>query len=276
MLFAVILIAALSIARFNNPPNGRTGAPGDGNCTDCHSQGNPNGYGGSLTISGLPGSIDPNTVYNITVTTDVTAGSPHRTGFQLVALNSSNSNSGTLANGDSDVAFQSSGGRTYAEHSPGHLFLGGTTKSWNFEWTSPAGPGGDVITFYANTILGSTPDGQSTGNSDDFMIHAETFGTMAMGADPLEISIISFTDVSCFGGSDGEAVAEATGGTTPYDFLWSSGGSTETETGLSAGIYDVTVTDADLNTATTSVTISEPLELTLSIVEVLDVDCFWQ
>lgn len=50
--------------------------------------------------------------------------------------------------------------------------------------------------------------------------------------------------VSCFGGSNGMAIASASGGTTPYSFLWENGVTTDTLQGLSTGIYTLTITDA--------------------------------
>ena len=68
-------------------------------------------------------------------------------------------------------------------------------------------------------------------------------------------------DISCFGASDGEATAVAFEGTSPYTFLWSNGQMTNVASGLAAGTYSVTVTDAAGCTAETSVTLTQPLQL---------------
>ncbi len=83
---------------------------------------------------------------------------------------------------------------------------------------------------------------------------------------------ITSTNVSCFGLSDGSATVVANGGSSPYTYAWSSGGNTDTETGLSASTYTVTVTDATSCISTEDVTISEPTEIT-AIETVTDVSC---
>ena len=65
-------------------------------------------------------------------------------------------------------------------------------------------------------------------------------------------------DVSCNGGNDGEATASASGGTATYSYSWNTGATTATASGLTAGIYTVTATDANGCTATDTVQIDEP------------------
>ena len=88
-----------------------------------------------------------------------------------------------------------------------------------------------------------------------------------IGAIPLTATITQATDIGCYGGSDGFAVVTASGGTPPYTYLWDDAltQSTDTATGLVAGIYNITVTDDVANTATVSVTINEPDSLAASV-----------
>jgi hypothetical protein len=64
----------------------------------------------------------------------------------------------------------------------------------------------------------------------------------------------------------------AGGGTTPYSYSWSSGGTRATENNLAAGNYSVTVTDGNGCTSVATVTIAEPSQLISSTVPV-DVLC---
>jgi SprB repeat/Secretion system C-terminal sorting domain len=66
---------------------------------------------------------------------------------------------------------------------------------------------------------------------------------------------INTTDESAPGANDGSAVANATGGTAPYTYLWSNGSTSNPATGLTAGAYTVTITDANGCTTTQSTSV---------------------
>jgi hypothetical protein len=79
----------------------------------------------------------------------------------------------------------------------------------------------------------------------------------------LLVATATYTDVSCFGGADGTITVTATGGTTPYAYSLDGGMTPQASnvfSGLSAGMYVVTVIDANECQATVSVTIAEPAE----------------
>ncbi|HTB31820.1 MAG TPA: T9SS type A sorting domain-containing protein, partial [Bacteroidia bacterium] len=83
---------------------------------------------------------------------------------------------------------------------------------------------------------------------------------------PLTVSISSETNILCNGNATGSATANASGGASPYTYLWSPGGGTlATKSGLSAGTYTINVTDKNANTATASVVITQPAPLRDSI-----------
>ncbi|MBP6334799.1 MAG: CotH kinase family protein [Bacteroidia bacterium] len=73
------------------------------------------------------------------------------------------------------------------------------------------------------------------------------------------------TNVSCFGASNGSATVTASNGALPYSYQWSpSGGTSATATGLSSGIYTVTIQDALGCVNIQQVNITEPGSLILS------------
>ena len=89
-------------------------------------------------------------------------------------------------------------------------------------------------------------------------------------------TIFSTSNVSCYGGNNGSATVGVSGGVPPITYSWSpSGGTGATATGLTAGIYYVTVTDANgcISLATTSPEITEPPAIS-SIITTSNVSCF--
>ncbi|MCE7996920.1 MAG: T9SS type A sorting domain-containing protein, partial [Roseivirga sp.] len=73
------------------------------------------------------------------------------------------------------------------------------------------------------------------------------------------------SQVSCNGGSDGGVTAVPSGGSTPYTYSWSNGATNASITGVTAGAYSITVTDANGATATSSSTVTEPVSLAASV-----------
>ncbi len=66
------------------------------------------------------------------------------------------------------------------------------------------------------------------------------------------------TDVTTPGGSDGKISLEVWGGTQPYSYLWNTGATTSELSNLQAGIYTVTITDANGCSTTKENIISSP------------------
>lgn len=85
--------------------------------------------------------------------------------------------------------------------------------------------------------------------------------------EPTVISAVftNMTPISCNGSCNGSLTAVATGGTPPYSYIWSTGSTTPTELGLCAGIYWLSITDA--NGCTTSIvdSISPAIPITFDI-----------
>ncbi len=73
------------------------------------------------------------------------------------------------------------------------------------------------------------------------------------------LSILSLTNVSCHGGNNGTATATVLGGTSSYSYSWNTTPiqTAAQSTGLTAGLYLCTVTDANGCTESISVTIAE-------------------
>lgn len=70
----------------------------------------------------------------------------------------------------------------------------------------------------------------------------------------------TFSNLSplCNGDANGSITANVSGGTPGYTYAWSTGGTTSTISGLGAGSYSLTITDANNCTAANSITLTEP------------------
>jgi Ethanolamine utilization protein EutJ (predicted chaperonin) len=80
------------------------------------------------------------------------------------------------------------------------------------------------------------------------------------------------TDLNCFGDSTGTATVHITNGSEPYQYLWSTGDTTSTITGLGIGTYTVSVTDNLNSVLIDTVEISQPLPV-MPVIVGTDVDC---
>lgn len=82
------------------------------------------------------------------------------------------------------------------------------------------------------------------------------------------------TDVACQGDASGSIDITAAGGTAPYTYQWNNGSSNEDLNGLTAGTYDVVVTDDNGCTFAATYTINEPSAPLGSSNTVTNVDCY--
>lgn len=91
---------------------------------------------------------------------------------------------------------------------------------------------------------------------------------------PQLLGTITATNVSCNGGNDGSATIAANGGVGQLSYLWSSGGTASSETGLSAGTVSVIVTDSLGCSLADTITITEPAALQVTLAAQTTPSCF--
>ncbi|MBL4656574.1 MAG: PKD domain-containing protein, partial [Flavobacteriales bacterium] len=91
----------------------------------------------------------------------------------------------------------------------------------------------------------------------------------------LTAGITDSVNVSCFGGSNGQATVMAGGGAGLYAYLWNDPDTqtTQTATGLLAGSYNVIITDDDSCSTTVNVTLTEPSPLVANVTGSVNVSC---
>ena len=88
------------------------------------------------------------------------------------------------------------------------------------------------------------------------------------------LTTTSTDSVSCFGGSDGKTDVQVIQGTAPYSYEWSDGQTISNAIGLMAGLYQITVTDANgcknINTAI----VEEPEDIIITSTLIDSASCF--
>jgi len=110
---------------------------------------------------------------------------------------------------------------------------------------------GDTFSEGVNTITYQATDACGNSVTCSFTV------TVIVTISELECSVAT-SDVTTFGGTDGVATASVLGGIPPYTFAWSNGGTTPQITGLTAGTYTATITDANGTTCELTALINQP------------------
>ncbi len=148
ILAALSALPSLALAFSGGPPDGRTNAPGETNCTACHTTFPLNSGLGSLSVTGVPGAYEPGTSYDLTVTlADPVA---QRWGFELTLLDGGGDSAGSLATVNTDVQLSTTGTRTYAKHTSAGTHPGTTgSHAWTINWTAPVAGAGDITLYVA-------------------------------------------------------------------------------------------------------------------------------
>lgn len=135
----------------------------------------------------------------------------------------------------------------------------GGVAPYSIIWsTTPAQAGNSAINLTAGTYSATITDGNGC-----------TFVSAVNISQPPALSAVmsGAVPVSCNGGSNGSAGVIASGGTSPYSYNWntSPAQTTANATGMIAGTFTVTVTDANGCATISTVTISEPTAVLVTV-----------
>jgi len=194
--------------------------------------------GSGNSISNVPAGTYFATVTDATLCTDmveVTIGGP--TAVTIVTNTEQNVTCNGDANGIIDVS--GSGG------TPGYSY------NWSNGGTSPT-----------NSNL--SPGNYTVVVTDQNMCTASESYTIS--EPPVLIAATTSMDETTAGANDGSAMASATGGTPPYDYLWNTGAITPSINNLAPNTYTVVVTDQNGCESTETATVNPGgCNLTLSL-----------
>lgn len=132
----------------------------------------------------------------------------------------------------------------------------GGTGTYTYSWAPSGGTGATASGLQAGTYWVTVTDGNLVQETESVAVSQPAFYLSASTV---------VTDVSGYGGSNGAATVTPGGGTPGYTYSWSpAGGTAATASGLTAGMYTVTVTDANGCSTTANAMITQPPVLTLS------------
>jgi hypothetical protein len=142
-----------------------------------------------------------------------------------------------------------------------NVTAGGGASGFHYAWSPNAATGDQPV------ASGLVADTYSLTITDANSCTLDTFATVTQPLSALSYTTPVFVrNASCNGGANGEIKYVATGGTGPYSFTWdgSAAGSDDSAINLAAGMYDVTITDANSCTVANTVTVTQPTALTIS------------
>jgi hypothetical protein len=112
--------------------------------------------------------------------------------------------------------------------------------------------------------------------SDDNGCTSSVCQSLSQASSALSVALSEQSSISCHGANDGVVEALATGGTGSLSYIWGVNAGSQTTsiiTGLSAGIYCVTITDSLGCTMDDCIIVTEPSPLVATISSSIDVDC---
>ena len=137
------------------------------------------------------------------------------------------------------------------------IMASGGTPSYTYSWAPSGGTAATATGLAAGSYTCTITDANACTKTQTVTLTQPT---------ALVSSISSQTNVACSGGTNGAATIMASGGTPAYSYSWApSGGTAATATGLAAGSYTCTITDANTCTQTQIVSITQPPMLNAAI-----------
>jgi gliding motility-associated-like protein len=146
------------------------------------------------------------------------------------------------------------------------VLASGGTAPYGYQWnTVPQQNTATISGLVAGSYIVTVTDAQGCSKNDTVIITQPN---------ALNASVISHTNVSCYGGANGSSGVLVSGGTPPYNYSWNTSPvkTTATATGLATGIYTVTITDAQGCIKQVQDTITQPQSLT-AVASKTDVLC---
>jgi gliding motility-associated-like protein len=137
-----------------------------------------------------------------------------------------------------------------ANNGTAHIIESGGTAGYTYIWSGGLGAADSISNVAAGTYIVTITDSRSC---------TDTAHIIVPSGGGITVSVARYSNVSCHGANDAVVVVSAGGGTAPYTYYWGATTTTfNSQSGLAAGNYVITVTDNSGCQDTAIVTISQP------------------
>lgn len=132
------------------------------------------------------------------------------------------------------------------------LTVSGGVLPYTFKWSTP-----EIVLGQTGEDLMNIPVGTYYVLIKDFF-QCEYYDTMKVKESFLLVTNLAITNANCYDSSDARIDLTVTGGLPPYNYLWSSGQTSQDIAGVHAGIYKVLIDDVNGCTALVQGEITQP------------------
>jgi large repetitive protein len=136
---------------------------------------------------------------------------------------------------------------------------------YTYSWNTPGSPTGPTATGLSAGLYYATVT--------DNLGCPSTFAVSINNPAPI-VPNISTTTTACLGATGTATASVSSGGTAPYTYLWSTGITNPTATGLATGAYTVTITDNNGCSSSANASISENGGATVALNTVTNATCY--
>ena len=133
------------------------------------------------------------------------------------------------------------------------LQVSGGTIAYTYAWSSGANTSA-LSNLQSGNYFVTVTDANACSTSTSVLVGSS--GSVVLSA--------TSGNTNCNGGNDGSADVVINSGAAPFVYSWSNGASVSSLTNLVAGVYAVTVVDANQCQSSASITVSEPTAITAS------------
>lgn len=129
--------------------------------------------------------------------------------------------------------------------------VAGGTAPFSYIWSNG-------VTAASNPNLGAGTYGVTVSDADGCLVSSTA--TVNSPSQLVGTATVA-SPITIYGGSNGSVTVSPTGGVSPYTVVWGNGSTLNTLTGLSAGAYSVTTTDANGCTTASAVNLTNPSKI---------------